>query len=187
MKFLLVQKAFVLISCPPNVRQFIFYISKLLINVRTQARSQKVKKGWWRGGLALFVVLYSNYDGMTQQCDADGGGVLYSCGRTNSISDITVTLKVTGLTPTQGSMYGGTVLTVTGQGFGTNSSRVEVTLGGRGCTMDTLTGTELTCTLDYTGTTHAVTNQGTHKGTMCQHTHTYQLPTFSSLKRLPKL
>ncbi|XP_076438726.1 fibrocystin-L-like isoform X2 [Babylonia areolata] len=83
--------------------------------------------------------------------------------RTNSISDITVTLKVTGLTPTRGSLYGGTLLTVTGQGFASDASLMEVKVGEHACAVDFSSSTELTCLVDYTGKTHNVTNQGTHK------------------------
>lgn len=58
------------------------------------------------------------------------------------------------------------MLTVTGQGFGTNASLVEVMVGSHACTVDVLSNTELTCQVDYTGTNHTVTNQGTHKGTL---------------------
>ena len=84
--------------------------------------------------------------------------------RSNSIPNITVTLEVTGLSPSRGSLYGGTLLTVTGQGFGTNASRVAVTVGSHACPVDSLADTELTCEVDYAGTAHTVTNQGTHKG-----------------------
>lgn len=93
-------------------------------------------------------------------------GLLIVLNRTNSIPNILVTLTVTGLTPSRGSLYGGTLLTVTGQGFGTNTSLVEVMVGSHACTVDVLSNTELTCRVDYTGTTHTVTNQGTHKGTL---------------------
>ncbi|KAK7468036.1 hypothetical protein BaRGS_00036740, partial [Batillaria attramentaria] len=83
--------------------------------------------------------------------------------RTNAIPNIDIKLVVTGMTPAYGSMYGGTIMTLTGQGFGDNSSRVDVTLGGHACPIDTISDTQITCKLAYTGTEHTVTNQGTHK------------------------
>ncbi|XP_076438592.1 LOW QUALITY PROTEIN: fibrocystin-L-like [Babylonia areolata] len=76
---------------------------------------------------------------------------------------ITVTLKVTGLTPTRGSLYGGTLVTVTGQGFGTTATRVEVKVGNRTCDVEHVTDANITCRVRDAGVKVIVTNQGKHK------------------------
>lgn len=65
------------------------------------------------------------------------------------------------MTPLLGSLYGGTDVTLEGQGFGTNASQVQV-LVGKVCAVQEVTDTRIKCRVGYTGNTFVVTNQGVH-------------------------
>ncbi|XP_053388767.1 fibrocystin-L-like isoform X2 [Mercenaria mercenaria] len=73
-------------------------------------------------------------------------------------------LKITYVYPLQGSSLGGTQLTIIGSGFGTNISHVKVKVGTVNCNIITLSNSEITCLLEYAGTTHYVTNKGIDPG-----------------------
>ncbi|KAK7468041.1 hypothetical protein BaRGS_00036745, partial [Batillaria attramentaria] len=81
----------------------------------------------------------------------------------SGVPPVTVTFEVTGMNPVYGSMYGGTIMTVEGEGFGDDDSLLDVTLGGHACPVETVSDTVITCKLAYTGTEYTVTNQGKHK------------------------
>ena len=49
------------------------------------------------------------------------------------------------MSPKTGSVVGGTELTFSGVGFGTNPSNVEITLGQYGCKIKTVSDTEIKC------------------------------------------
>lgn len=61
-------------------------------------------------------------------------------------------------------MYGGTLLTITGQGFGTEAQIVEVMVGSHVCMVESVSDTKIQCRVEYTGAQVTVTNQGTRKG-----------------------
>ncbi|KAK3895443.1 hypothetical protein Pcinc_000892 [Petrolisthes cinctipes] len=76
---------------------------------------------------------------------------------------VTVVLKVTGTSTTQGSVKGGTLLALRGQGFGMDCSLLEVRLGSRGdvCQVQECTDTSLTCQVQLTPKNHIIRNTGT--------------------------
>ena len=55
--------------------------------------------------------------------------------------------RITGLSPTKGPVYGGSVLTISGTGFPVEPSEVEVMLGGSTCRIVNATATEIKCIL----------------------------------------
>jgi hypothetical protein len=77
---------------------------------------------------------------------------------------IYVDLKVTQVYPLQGSLFGGTVLTIAGSGFGNNISNVNVTIETTKCHAINVTNFEIVCQLEFTGITHFVTNKGVDPG-----------------------
>ncbi|KAK3107254.1 hypothetical protein FSP39_010348 [Pinctada imbricata] len=75
--------------------------------------------------------------------------------------EIEYKLKVTNMYPRSGSLYGGTVLTVIGEGFGTTASVLSPTVGSHACDIiGTVTDTQFTCQIAETGATKKITNQG---------------------------
>ncbi|XP_052805044.1 fibrocystin-L-like isoform X2 [Mya arenaria] len=77
------------------------------------------------------------------------------------IPSVTSGLKVTNMFPSQGSRQGGSILTITGVGFGTNESLVDVNFGDIDCEVDTVTDTQIVCETSTATKTHIVTNKGT--------------------------
>lgn len=75
-----------------------------------------------------------------------------------------VDLKVTNVYPLHGSIQGGTRLTVTGTGFGTNDSLVDVSVGDFDCDVESVSNTEIVCLIGHAGRVHEVTNLGTDPG-----------------------
>ena len=71
---------------------------------------------------------------------------------------------VTNVYPLKGSLQGGTKLTITGLGFGTNESLVEVDVGDFMCDIQDLSNSQIICQIEEAVTVHSVTNLGTHKG-----------------------
>ncbi|XP_012942613.1 fibrocystin-L [Aplysia californica] len=86
----------------------------------------------------------------------------YADLRQNSISDITYTFEVTSMTPDFGSLYGGTDLLITGTGFNTNSSLMDVSVGPHKCDISSATLTSIECRIADTGVTHTISATGTH-------------------------
>ncbi|KAK3716577.1 hypothetical protein RRG08_039372 [Elysia crispata] len=87
----------------------------------------------------------------------------YADLRTNSISDISYVFQVTSLSPGFGSLYGGTDLLIMGEGFSSNSSEMEITLGPHTCDITSVTINQIECRIADTGTTHIISATGTHK------------------------
>ena len=87
----------------------------------------------------------------------------FSSYRTNSISDISYVFQVTSLSPGFGSLYGGTDLLIMGEGFSSNSSEMEITLGPHTCDITSVTNNQIECRIADTGTTHIISATGTHK------------------------
>ncbi|KAL4228553.1 Fibrocystin-L [Mactra antiquata] len=81
---------------------------------------------------------------------------------TNKIPGINIDLSVTKTSPKIGSLQGGTILTITGTGFGTDTSLVDVDVGDIDCEISDLTNTEIQCIIGDAGTVHYVTNKGSH-------------------------
>jgi hypothetical protein len=75
-----------------------------------------------------------------------------------------VNLVVNNVYPLDGSIQGGTNLTIIGEGFGTNASLSSVSVGGVSCPVDTITDTQIKCQLAYAGRHHSVTNGGVSPG-----------------------
>ena len=68
------------------------------------------------------------------------------------------------MSPSQGSLYGGTDLTITGEGFSTNTSLMSVFLGPHICDVTEATSNQLKCRIADTGITHYVSDTGRHPG-----------------------
>ncbi|XP_033757813.1 fibrocystin-L-like [Pecten maximus] len=88
----------------------------------------------------------------------DGAAVLTS---TSAVPTINYLMRVTNVYPLQGSLHGGTKVTITGEGLGADA---EVKFGDTSCDVDatTATSTKIECTIGDTGTTHLIDNQGSH-------------------------
>ncbi|XP_052060298.1 fibrocystin-L-like isoform X3 [Mytilus californianus] len=86
----------------------------------------------------------------------------YASVAANVVGTVTYQLTVTDIYPTQGSLYGGSLVTVFGRGFGTNASLVDISFGAYKCQIQDIADTELTCLTSTTAKTHVVTNQGSH-------------------------
>ena len=57
-------------------------------------------------------------------------------------------------------MYGGTRLTVTGEGFGTDQSKIEVSVGDHNCVIESISSTQIICLMDSTSPIVKINNQG---------------------------
>ncbi|XP_033729209.1 fibrocystin-L-like, partial [Pecten maximus] len=88
----------------------------------------------------------------------DGAAVLTS---TSAVPKINYVFRVTKLYPLQGSLQGGTRVTILGDGLGTDA---EVMIGDTSCDVDDAktTSSRIECTIGDTGTTHQIDNQGSH-------------------------
>ena len=84
--------------------------------------------------------------------------------RSRDIPTINIELVVTNVFPLKGSLQGGTKLTITGLGFSTNDSLVEVDVGDFMCDIQDLSNSQIICQIEEAVTVHSVTNLGTHKG-----------------------
>ncbi|KAL6460366.1 hypothetical protein MHYP_G00303320 [Metynnis hypsauchen] len=69
-------------------------------------------------------------------------------------------LQVSGLSPQQGSLYGGTTVTITGSGFSPDLTDNTVTLGGTRCEVTAAWAHQLECVTQIDEQTYIVTNQG---------------------------
>ena len=67
----------------------------------------------------------------------------FGCGSYNGTYN--VALNLTGVSPASGSTAGGTTLTISGSGFSTNASEVNVTIGGVQCAVRSSNSTTLVC------------------------------------------
>ncbi|XP_028646739.2 fibrocystin-L-like [Erpetoichthys calabaricus] len=86
-------------------------------------------------------------------------------GFASASADVTTTieyvLQVTSVQPLMGSLYGGTKLTLTGSGFGTNPDDIQVLLGQQGCNVTDVAQDRLECVVQAPGKVYTVTNLGT--------------------------
>jgi len=62
------------------------------------------------------------------------------------------------LYPCYRSLFGGQVLSIEGSGFGSDMSRVSVSLGGRSCDLSSLSSSQILCTTAPTTQTHLINN-----------------------------
>ncbi|XP_076865903.1 fibrocystin-L-like isoform X2 [Brachyhypopomus gauderio] len=69
-------------------------------------------------------------------------------------------LHVTGLSPQQGSLYGGTIVTITGSGFSSVLEDNHVTLGNTRCEVTNSWDDQLECVTQNNEQTYTVTNEG---------------------------
>ena len=76
----------------------------------------------------------------------------------------TSVLSVSGVTPNRGSLNGGAVLTIAGQGFGTNITDNMVMLGDVPCDVIESTESEMKCRTPSGGRIAEVDNSGSHPG-----------------------
>ena len=66
---------------------------------------------------------------------------------------------MTSVTPTIGSLYGGTEITIEGKGF---HNETKTTIGGTQCVGREITYGQIICDLKSTETVYNITNQGVH-------------------------
>ncbi|CAG2205079.1 unnamed protein product [Mytilus edulis] len=88
-----------------------------------------------------------------------GGAAVDSSG---NIPKIEYKLVIKNIFPTEGSLHGGTRLTLTGQGFSTNMSLTEVKVGDYGCDIESATTTQIVCLIPDTSAVIKINNQGVH-------------------------
>ncbi|XP_019729703.1 PKHD1 like 1, tandem duplicate 1 [Hippocampus comes] len=84
--------------------------------------------------------------------------------QTSNVLDASIeyVLEVHGISPTTGSLMGGTQLTISGSGFSQNVSDNKVYFGESECEVQVASENELRCRLQSQEETHIVTNQGSH-------------------------
>ena len=99
--------------------------------------------------------------------------------RSGVIPTINIELVVTNVYPLKGSLQGGTRLTITGLGFGSNDTEVEVDVGDFMCDVQSLSNTQIVCQIEEAARIHTVTNQGTHKGIYHEDKHVLNLFIFN--------
>ncbi|XP_053372927.1 fibrocystin-L-like [Mercenaria mercenaria] len=79
----------------------------------------------------------------------------------NSIPTVDVILTVSKIYPTAGSKFGGTPLTIIGEGFGSIKADAVVSVGDYKCIVDSVTDNQIKCDIESTVKTHYVFNNGT--------------------------
>ncbi|OWF48084.1 Fibrocystin-L [Mizuhopecten yessoensis] len=77
----------------------------------------------------------------------------------NKLPSITCVLELTSVNPLSGSLFGGTSLTLEGQGF---TSLTKVKVGNHDCDVTTTNGSFIICKITRTRTIHRVNNHGNH-------------------------
>ncbi|XP_051729532.1 LOW QUALITY PROTEIN: fibrocystin-L-like [Ctenopharyngodon idella] len=87
------------------------------------------------------------------------GYPLTSAGVNTTIAYV---LEVTSFSPSLGSLYGGTTITITGSGFSPVAADNNVTLGDTQCRVTAASDHQLECVTQSRDKTHTVTNQGFH-------------------------
>ena len=103
--------------------------------------------------------------------------------RTNGISDVTYSFKVTSLSPDFGSLYGGTDLLIVGKGFNTDTSLMSVALGPHACDISSATSTEIRCRIADTGTRHTISATGRHVSKLCVRCCFWRILLFFKIKK----
>lgn len=73
-------------------------------------------------------------------------------------------LEITGISPRYGSIFGGTIVTVTGRGFSDDNAANAVDIGDVPCKVLSSRSTEIVCKTGAAYTIHKVDNTGQHPG-----------------------
>ena len=73
-------------------------------------------------------------------------------------------LEVTSISPRHGSIFGGTIVTVSGRGFSDNMSAVLVNIGDVPCKVLSSRSTRIVCKTGASSAVHTVDNTGVHPG-----------------------
>ncbi|MBN3294522.1 PKHL1 protein, partial [Polypterus senegalus] len=84
----------------------------------------------------------------------------FASASSHAVTTIEYVLQVTSVRPLMGSLYGGTKLTLTGSGFGTNPDDIQVLLGQRRCNVTDAARDRLECVVQAPGKMYTVTNLG---------------------------
>ncbi|XP_068250285.1 fibrocystin-L-like [Palaemon carinicauda] len=88
-----------------------------------------------------------------------------SQGFASGSASVTYTFKVTGSSATTGSVFGGTILVIDGEGFGTDCSLLDVEIGEKMlCDVLECTNVQITCITRLVSVKHNVTNMGIYPG-----------------------
>ena len=99
----------------------------------------------------------------TMVCDItfiQNSHLLYS----GSLPSISVDFKVTGVSTTKCSVYGGCYVTITGKGFPENKAITQISFGRAPCKINSITNTEVQCQIDIARKVWFVDNSGIHPG-----------------------
>ena len=81
------------------------------------------------------------------------------------MSQISYVLHVDSISPQQGGLDGGTLVTITGAGFSTDEPHDNlIAFGESPCDVVMATSTEIVCRAGSSGTVHEVTNNGEDPG-----------------------
>ena len=80
----------------------------------------------------------------------------------SAISQFEYRLVVTSMSPDKVSLYGDTLITIRGHGFGTVPTEVRVQFGGMGCYLVSLTDEQIECMIDPPTRVTLVDNSGVH-------------------------
>ncbi|KAK3587658.1 hypothetical protein CHS0354_042441 [Potamilus streckersoni] len=122
------------------------------------------------GDVMVSITSYNNthvtasYSGLspgTQYIKLNVGANGFAINSNGVVPTVNVKLEVTNVYPVKGSLLGGTKITVTGSGFGTDSSDVEITVGSHVCDIKSTYPTKVICQIEDTATVFQITNQGT--------------------------
>lgn len=79
-------------------------------------------------------------------------------------TSFTYVLTVSNVSPQRGSLNGGTEVTITGEGFQSNTSRNAVKFGQKRCVVFESTSSEIKCRTENGGNMAQVDNSGSHSG-----------------------
>ncbi|KAG9339164.1 hypothetical protein JZ751_024022 [Albula glossodonta] len=86
----------------------------------------------------------------------------YATTNNGTNATIEYILEVTSVSPMQGSLYGGTKVTIGGSGFSSSMSDNRVSMGGTWCDITFASENQLECVTESKEQTHTVTNRGSH-------------------------
>ena len=81
-----------------------------------------------------------------------------------TLPSISVDFKVTGMSTTMCSVYGGCHVTITGSGFPENKDITQISFGRAPCKINSITNTEVQCQIDIARKVWFVDNSGIHPG-----------------------
>ncbi|XP_067947416.1 fibrocystin-L-like [Watersipora subatra] len=113
----------------------------------------------WRDTQIVVVLPSLDLGSYTLLVSTDSG---YADLSTNSIPEIVYRLEVTDISPRLSSKYGGSKHTITGFGFGENSTAINAKIGTVACKVETVTNTVIECVTEPSAQHHSVDNLGTH-------------------------